>query len=232
MLKEEVNEYVQIGYQVKIIDQEGLSIDVLIPLERFSDEEGECVEIGSVNVKVFDDKWSEFCYAADADGGHMHIFEDVVAQISPEEVNEIESEYAEAEEQGYLLDQDEIDYDKDGKRKVWGRVAIIDNAHHAFNIEKNFWSQVATKKLFKQVEHYLVSIMNVDFIVLDINHSSVEMIKSNPSLSLLADTEKLLEVYGDYDYKEIREEVEEYLFEYGYMRAGIDSDCNYLVKKA
>lgn len=220
VIKEEIDTIgINISNEVKIHDQEGLSVDVFIPFQSYSEEVEDLVEIGSVNVKVFDERWSDFWYASDADGAHMHIFGNVVKQVSREEANEIIDAIRKR-----AFSNEDIEY-VDGKRKVWGRVAVIDTNHHAFNLQKEFWHQEVVQKLFKQVEDYLLNVINVDFIVLDLNHDSMEYAKSSPSLLLLSNPEAITQIDSNYDYDKVKEDIEDYLSDKGYSASGDDNEA-------
>lgn len=220
LIKEEIDTIgINISSEVKIHDQEGLSIDVFIPFQSYSEEMEDLVEIGSVNVKVFDERWSDYWYASDADGAHMHIFGNVVKQVSREEANEIIDVLGQQ-----AFTNEDVEY-VDGKRKVWGRVAVIDTNHHAFNLQKEFWHEEVAQKLFKQTEDYLLNVMNVDFIVLDLNHLSIEDAKGSPSLLLLSNSESLINMDSNYDFNKVKEDVEEYLSDKGYSPSGDDNEA-------
>ena len=70
---------------------------------------------------------------------------------------------------------------------------------------------------------------------MDLNFDSVEAMKRKPGILLLCDTSDILNADSVSDYKEIRESVEEYLNDFGYMCAGTEFEYSrgnhYVVKQ-
>ncbi|MFP3728922.1 hypothetical protein U8V72_27420 [Priestia filamentosa] len=224
---------------VEITNQEGLSIDVLFKatalIEAYDENdeiESEVLElvkindsidiednlaiVGKTSVKIYDDKWTDYLYAADADGAHMDIFGPVVKSVDRESVTPT-----------FFKKNDGM---IEGKHMVWGRVAIIDTNFHAFTLNKECWNKETSKKVFLAIEDYLVDILNIDFLLLDLNFFDTDIIKTNPSLLLLGDTEKILTLQNESGLHKLQKEAYLELLELGFISASDSNNMNYMIK--
>lgn len=212
---------------VKVTNQERLSLDVYFKVLTFlDDEEGVEVDnpdieiqddsaiIATLNAKVYDDKWVDYDYAADADGAHMHIFHEAVAPIERNSISH--------------SDFRKRDGELNGKHMVWGRVAVIDNNFHALRVDKSVWNSEEIRGLFTEIEGFLVDILNTDFIVLDLKQISLDAVKTSPGLLLMTDSLKLKRLETEDQLTTLNHELEVYLLSQGFIYTG---NKNYMVKK-
>lgn len=117
----ENDDFVLLSSEVQIHNDEDISLDVIFQFHTYINDESS--NVGGINVKVYDEKWCDMLYAADADGAHEHIFSSVVKQIKKNIPK---------------LDFGNVDDNYDGERfQVWGRVAVMDCNFHAFQLDKN-----------------------------------------------------------------------------------------------
>lgn len=115
-----------------------------------------------------------------------------------------------------------------GKHMVWGRVAIIDTNFYPFKFTRECWNKETAKAFLIDLEEYLVDILNIDFLLLDLNYSSIDSIKQNPSLLLLGYTEKILTLQNDHDLQELKKEAYAELLELEVLlRVGQKKKVNY-----
>lgn len=235
-------ECISLDNNVEIINEERLSLDVVFRVTSYIegdaatedvienedsnfvwlDESIETIDdefavVGKTDVKVYDDKWVDFFYAADSDGAHTDIFGVVVEPVVKNSVTKTIFK----KNDGMVK----------GKHMVWGRVAVMDTNFHSFDLDKKCWNKEIAKEVFSEMEDYLVDILNIDFLVLDLNFRNIDTIKTNPGLLLLGDTEKLLTLQNENDLQELKMEVYGGLSDLGFIPAASSNNVNYMIKK-
>lgn len=232
MVKVEAD-FLSLDSTVQVVEDQGLSLDVIFKINAFladeEDENGKELEnpdaeivddsavVGEVDVKVYDEKWVDYWYAADADGAHMHIFVEAVCSVVKENVSP----------KVFHKNDGEID----GKHMVWGRVAVLDNNFHSLNLDKACWDKENATNLFLGIEDFLVDMMNVDFIVLDLFHYSYESAINNPGFLLLTDSDSLKSMEEEDQFLQLKNELEKELLSQGFIYSGDKKEKRYMIKK-